>query len=450
VAKVCIIGAGSSGIAACQVLQARGIEFDCFEKGSGVGGNWRYGNDNGMSSAYRSLFINTSRAMMEYASYPMPADYPDYPHHTQIARYFEDYVDHFGFRERIRFGTEVIRVEPAGDGWEVTLGTGESHRYGAVMVANGHHWDPKYPEPPFPGQESFTGEQLHSHWYREPDERFVDRNVLVLGIGNSATDIAAETSRYSATTYLAMRRGAHVLPKFVGGVPIDQLAPSWANRLPFALTRPLLMREVKRVQGPMEKYGLPTPDHKLGQAHPTISADLLSRIGHGRIQVKPNLERIDGSVLHFVDGTSATIDTIVWCTGYRITFPFLDSSVMGTAGNHVPLYRRVVHPEHSGLYFIGLVQPLGAIMPIAERQSEWVADLLEGTAALPEPDRMRRAIEREESAMRKRYVASTRHTIQVDFHSYMRRLARERKRTRGIKRPLAAESGQPSLAARAA
>jgi hypothetical protein len=151
-----------------------------------------------------------------------------------------------------------------------------------------------------------------------------------------------------------------------------------------------------------------------------------------------------------VDGTSATIDTIVWCTGYRITFPFLDSSVMGTAGNHVPLYRRVVHPEHSGLYFIGLVQPLGAIMPIAERQSEWVADLLEGTAALPEPDRMRRAIEREESAMRKRYVASTRHTIQVDFHSYMRRLARERKRTRGIKRPLAAESGQPSLAARAA
>ena len=106
-AKVCIIGAGSSGIAACQVLHARGIDFDCFEKGSGVGGNWRYGNDNGMSSAYRSLFINTSRTMMEYATFPMPADYPDYPHHTQIASYFDDYVDHFGFRDRIRFRTEV-------------------------------------------------------------------------------------------------------------------------------------------------------------------------------------------------------------------------------------------------------------------------------------------------------------------------------------------------------
>ncbi len=289
--------------------------------------------------------------------------------------------------------------------------------------------------------------KLHSHWYREPDERFVDRNVLVLGIGNSATDIAVETSRVSRMTYLAMRRGAYVLPKFVGGVPLDQLAPNWATRLPFQLTSPLLMRQIKRQQGPMEGYGLPTPDHKFGQAHPTVSADLLTRIGHGRVTVKPNIERIDGAVVHFVDGTSVHMDAIVWCTGYRITFPFLDREVMGTAGNHVPLYRRVVHPERSGLYFIGLVQPLGAIMPIAERQSEWVADLLEGKAALPEPQRMERAIEREERAMRKRYVASTRHTIQVDFHTYLRALSRERKRSRGVKRALPVAGERPRVAA---
>jgi cation diffusion facilitator CzcD-associated flavoprotein CzcO len=449
VAQVCIIGAGSSGIAACQVLQARGIEFDCFEKGSGVGGNWRYGNDNGMSSAYRSLFINTSRAMMEYATYPMPDEYPDYPHHTQIARYFEDYVDHFGFRDRIAFRTEVTRVQPVGDRWEVTLDGGETRSYDAVIVANGHHWDPKYPEPPFPGQASFTGEQLHSHWYREADERFVDRRVLVLGIGNSATDIASETSRVSRMTYLATRRGAYVLPKFIGGVPLDQLAPSWANRLPFQLTRPLLMKQVNQVQGTMQSYGLPQPDHKLGQAHPTVSADLLDRIGHGRITPKPNIERIEGSTVHFVDGSSEQIDTIVWCTGYRITFPFLDDSVIGTAGNQVSLYRRVVHPDRPGLYFLGLVQPLGAIMPIAERQAEWIADLLEGDAALPAPERMRRAIEREDRKLRKRYVASTRHTIQVDFHTYMRALARERKRRRGVKHALPAAAPAP-LAAKAA
>jgi dimethylaniline monooxygenase (N-oxide forming) len=447
VGKVCIIGAGSSGIASCQVLQARGIEFDCFEKGSGVGGNWRYENDNGMSSAYRSLFINTSREMMSFASYPMPAEYPDYPHHSQIARYFDDYVDHFGLRDRIRFGTEVTRVRPADEGrWEVELDDGSTELYDAVMVANGHHWDARYPEPPFPGQETFSGEQLHSHWYREPDERFVDRNVLVLGIGNSATDISVETSRHSRMTFLAMRRGAHVLPKYIQGKPTDQLGPAWMSRLPFAVTRRLFMRELNHVQGPMENYGLPTPDHKLGQAHPTISADLLSRIGHGRITVKPNIERVDCATVHFVGGTSAEIDTIVWCTGYRITFPFLDASLLGAEGNHVPLYRRVVHPGQPGLYFIGLLQPLGAIMPIAERQSEWIADLFEGSAALPEPERMRREIEREERAMRKRYVASPRHTIQVDFHPYMRLVQRERRRRRGVSRALPQGSPEPVAA----
>jgi dimethylaniline monooxygenase (N-oxide forming) len=429
--KVCVIGAGSSGIASCQVLDARGIEFDCFEKGSGVGGNWRYDNDNGMSSAYRSLFINTSRRMMQYATYPMPEDYPDYPHHAQIAAYFDDYVDHFGFRDRIRFNTEVERVEPAGDGrWEVTTDDGSSALYDAVFVANGHHWDPKWPDPPFPGQDGFTGDQLHSHFYREPDERFQDKRVLVLGIGNSATDISVEASRHAEMTYLAMRRGAHVIPKYIGGKPTDELAPGWLSRLPFQATRLMFAAQLKQVQGSMESYGLPKPDHKLGEAHPTVSSDLLPRIGHGRIKVKPNIERIDGGTVHFVDGTSTEIDTIVWCTGYRITFPFLSTEVIETEDNHVPLFRRVVHPERPGLYFIGLVQPLGAIMPIAELQSEWIADVLEGKAALPDPAQMRAEIAAEEEAMRRRYVASTRHTIQVDFHPYMRLVRAERKRTR--------------------
>src|SRR3954454_7979504 len=114
--RVCIIGAGSSGITAAQVLQARGVDFDCFELGSGVGGNWRYGNDNEMSSAYESLHINTSRHMMEYAAYPMPESLPDYPSHRQIAEYFDAFVAHFGLRELITFRTEVTLVEPLSSG----------------------------------------------------------------------------------------------------------------------------------------------------------------------------------------------------------------------------------------------------------------------------------------------------------------------------------------------
>ena len=173
--KVCIIGAGSSGIVAAQVLGARGLEYDLFEKGSQIGGNWRYENDNGMSSAYRSLHINTSRRVMAYKTLPMPDHYPDYPDHFQMAAYFDEFADHFGLREKIRFNTEVLGAKPiegGSGGWEVTVAGPEgeeTNRYRALLVANGHHWDPRWPEPAFPGAELFEGEQIHVHHYREAD-----------------------------------------------------------------------------------------------------------------------------------------------------------------------------------------------------------------------------------------------------------------------------------------
>jgi hypothetical protein len=424
----CVIGAGSSGIASCQVLGARGIPYDCFEKGSQVGGNWRYLNDNGMSAAYRSLFINTSRKLMEYKSFPMPDQYPDYPHHTQIAAYFDDYVDHFGLRQNIRFKTEVTKIEPAPEGgWNVSLDDGTTTRYGAVLVANGHHWNPRMPEPPFPGE--FSGKVMHAHDYKTP-EGMEDKNVMVLGIGNSATDIAVETSRFSRMTFLAMRRGAHVIPKYLQGKPTDELGTELTSRLPLAVQRAAYARLLKTAQGPMESYGLPKPDHKLLEAHPTISSDLLPRIGHGRVTVKPNIERLEGDRVRFVDGSVEPVDVIIFCTGYKITFPFFSPDFIRAEDNRIPLYRRVVDAEHPGLYFIGLIQPLGAIMPIAELQSEWVADILEGKVSLPEPGEMREVVEREDARMAKRYVRSPRHTIQVDFYPYMRTLRRERRRGR--------------------
>ena len=428
--RVCVIGAGSSGIASCQVLKSRGLPFDCFEKGSEVGGNWRYDNDNGMSSAYQSLHINTSRNLMAYRSFPMPADYPDYPHHTQIARYFDDYVDHFGLREHITFRTEVTLVEPApGGGWEVTTDDGATRRYGAVLVANGHHWNPRWPE--FPG--TFDGDVTHAHHYRTADA-YVDKNVLVLGIGNSAVDIAVETSRVARMTYLAMRRGAHVIPKYVKGRPTDELSSRMLRKLPFPVQRKLFELQLKSIQGKMTDYGLPEPDHRLGEAHPTVSAELLGRLGHGRITPKPNIGRLQGDRVRFTDGSVEPIDAIVYCTGYQITFPFLPDSVMKVEDNRVSLYKRVVAPGLPGLFFIGLLQPLGAIMPLAEAQSEWVADLLEGKGTLPSVDDMRAAIAKDEAALRKRYVGSPRHTIQVDFWPYLEDLERERKRARRYRR----------------
>jgi dimethylaniline monooxygenase (N-oxide forming) len=430
--KVCIIGAGSSGIVAAQVLDARRIPFDCFEKGSHVGGNWRYENDNGMSSAYRSLHINTSRRVMAFKTLPMPDHYPDYPDHFQMAAYFDEFADHFGLRDKITFRTEVIGVEPADGAWAVTTegpgGGRQTSRCRAVLVANGHHWDPRWPEPAFQGSEEFEGEQIHAHHYREPDV-LRGKRVLVLGLGNSATDIAVESSRIADKTFLAVRRGAYVLPKYMNGKPIDEVTTPLFSRLPLSVQRFFAMRGLEMAAGDMTTYGLPRPDHKLFEAHPTVSSELLPRLGHGDIAVKPNIERFSGGRgVRFVDGSEEEIDLVVYCTGYKMTFPFFDPKVISAPDNRLPLYRRVVSVERPGIYFIGFIQPLGPIMPLAEAQCEWVADLLTERATLPPAGEMKREIASEERKMRKRFVASKRHTVEVDFHPYLREIRRERKR----------------------
>jgi len=429
--KICIIGAGSSGIAAAQVFDARGIPFDCFEKGSQIGGNWRYENDNGMSSAYRSLHINTSRQAMAYKSLPMPEHYPDYPNHFQMAAYFDEFVEHFGLREKISFRTEVVKVEPADGEWAVTTrtegGAEATGRYRAVLVANGHHWDPRWPEPAFPGADRFEGEQMHVHHYREPNV-LEGKRVLVLGLGNSAVDVAVEASRIAEKTFLAVRRGAYVLPKYMNGKPIDEVHPL-VSYLPIAVQRFFAMRGLGIAAGEMTAYGLPEPDHKLFEAHPTVSSELLPRLGHGDITVKPNIDRFDGGrTIRFVDGSAEEVDLAIYCTGYKISFPFFDLKVVSAPDNRLPLYRRVVSVERPGLYFIGFIQPLGPIMPLAEAQSEWVADLLGGGATLPPAGEMKREIAAEERKQAKRFVASKRHTVEVDFHPYLREIQRERKR----------------------
>jgi dimethylaniline monooxygenase (N-oxide forming) len=426
-----VIGAGSSGVVACQVLNSRGIPFDCFEKGSHIGGNWRYENDNGMSSAYRSLHINTSRRVMAFKSLPMPDHYPDYPDHFQMAAYFDEYADHFGLREKISFRTEVIAVEPVEGEWEVTVapadGERETRRYRAVVVANGHHWDPRWPEPTFPGADDFAGEQIHAHHYREPDI-LPGKRVLVLGLGNSATDIAVESSRIADATFLAARRGAYVLPKYMNGKPIDEVSTPVVSMLPMAVQRFFSMRMLGVAAGDMTAYGLPKPDHKLFEAHPTVSSELLPRLGHGDIKVKPNIDRFSGArAVRFVDGSEEEVDLVVYCTGYKMTFPFFRPEVLAAPDNRLPLYRRVASVERPGLYFVGFIQPLGPIMPLAEAQSEWVADLLSGRAGLPPEVEMRKTIAAEEARQAKRFVASKRHTVEVDFHPYLREIRRERK-----------------------
>jgi dimethylaniline monooxygenase (N-oxide forming) len=419
-----IIGAGSSGLTVLKALLEAGLPAVCFERGSKLGGNWVFDNDNQQSRIYRSLRINTSRDRMQFSDFPMPADYPDYASHEQVARYFQAYAEAFRLRPSIRVRTRVERVERFGEHYLVRTSDGAEETFGAVVVANGHHWDPAYPDPPVPGH--FEGTVMHSHDYVSPSEPHAlsSKRVVVVGIGNSAVDIASELARAGADVTLSVRRGAWVLPKYLLGRPIDQpgIIP---ERLSDSAKTSLAELWYRLLVGEPGPYGLPAPDHRLGHAHPTLSDDLLPLLRDSKITPRPAIARLAGQSVHFEDGSTCQADAVVYCTGYSVTFPFFEPGFVSAPNNELPLFLRCFHLEHRGLLFAGLAQPLGAIMPLVEAQGRLFARYLTGEYELPDPAEMRRRTEREREYVRRRFVATRRHTMQVDFDRYLDDLRRE-------------------------
>lgn len=420
--NVCVIGAGVSGLTACKALADFGVPHTCFEASDEVGGNWYFENPNGTSSAYRSLHIDISKPSISFRDFPMPERYPDYPHHTHIFEWLRAYADAFSLRERIRFNTRVARAERgAAGGWQITLDDGEQHGFDALLVCNGHHWDPRYPD--FPG--SFDGPTIHSHDYIDPSTPLdlYGKRVLVVGIGNSAVDIVSELGRktISDTVFLSTRSGAWVVPKYIFGKPADQVVKT-NPRLPAGAQRRLARALPRIFSGRMEDFGLPTPNHNFLDAHPTVSSELLGRLGSGDAIAKGDIAELLGDRVRFADGTVEPVDAIVYATGYKISFPFFDPEFLCAPENRLPLYKRMLKPGLDDLAFIGLGQAIPTIFPFSELQSKLAARWLSGDWAPPAQHEMEAEIVRDEEFHTGHFTNKPRHTIQVEWYAFQHEL----------------------------
>ncbi|HEX6389180.1 MAG TPA: FAD-dependent oxidoreductase [Solirubrobacteraceae bacterium] len=427
--RVAVVGAGPAGLAALVELTHAGIDAHGFEVADRVGGLWAYGGP--LSGAYRSLHLNTSRARTQLARHPMPEDWPDYPSHARIGEWLQSYAETGAVADRISLSTPVEHATRLEDGgWELELGgarAGERERFDALVVASGHNWDPRLPDPPYPG--TFDGTQVHAHDYREP-EILADRRVLVVGIGNSAMDIAVESSTVARRTFLSTRRGTRIVPKYVFGKPADQTTSPLMARLPWQLRQPLTHAILRLAVGRPEIYGLPAPSHGFLRGHPTISDAILSRLTHGEIEPKPGIAELAGDEVRFTDGTSAAVDVIVWCTGYTVSVPYIDTDVLGAQPADLSLYKRIFHHELDDVFFIGLVQTTGSAIPVVERQSALLADYLTGRYGLPDAARRRADADKRARAAAKRYGEHGRPHLRVEFDGFMRELASELKKGR--------------------
>ncbi|NWZ03317.1 FMO1 monooxygenase, partial [Loxia curvirostra] len=397
--RVAVVGAGVSGLAATKCCLDEGLEPTCFEQSQDIGGLWRYTEhiEAGRPSLYPSVISNTSKEMSAFSDFPFPEHFPAFLPNALLLDYLRRYTEHFGLREHIRFGSTVVSIRKHPDfattgQWDVVTEAGgkqTSHVFDAVMVCSGSFSEPSLPLQCFPGIERFRGQRFHSRQYKHPDV-FQGKRVLVVGMGNSGADIAVEASRVAAKVTISTTRGAWLLSRVSEhGYPWDmilntRLMTLIKTKLPAPLSLWLINYKVNQWFN-HENYGL-QPENRYFL--PLVNDELPSYILTGRITIRPGVKEFkDSSVLFDNCPEEEPIDVVVFGTGYTISSPFLEESIIRVENKHASLYKYVFPPrlQKPTLAVLGVIKPFGAIMPVAEMQARWVSRVFKGRAANVSP-----------------------------------------------------------------
>jgi len=416
--KFCVLGAGSSGLTVAKNFRQAGVTFDCLERDEDLGGNWYFHGST--SSVYRSTRLISSKLLTEYTDFPMPGHYPDHPDQDMVWRYLRSYAERFDLYPYIQLNTSVARIEPAEtSGWDVTLANGQRRRYRGVVIANGHNWDPRWPD--YPGR--FAGEVLHSSQYKTPDV-LRGRKVLVVGGGNSAYDIAVESSRHASVTFHSLRRGYRILPRYFRGRPVDQ-GGEWMLRWRMPLwIRRLSIARVCRLA--WQSYRVSSVDHAFFETHPAINGRWPLDVDRGAIVVKPDIRELCGDEVRFADGSRERVDLILYATGYKTSFPFIDVEKLNWRDGRPELYLNVFHPERDDLFVAGLIQPDSGQFGLVDRQAQLIAAYLQGLRQKRRGAIRLKEVKRTTGSIANgiHYVDSPRHLLEVEHFSYRRTLGR--------------------------
>ncbi|MFN7923785.1 MAG: NAD(P)-binding domain-containing protein [Bryobacteraceae bacterium] len=429
-----VAGAGPSGLATVKELLAEGHVPTCFERASGVGGVFRFGETDGV--VWESCRLTSSGALTAFSDLPMSAERPDHPRASEYVDYLNLYCDEFNLRPHIRFGTTVESVKPMpGGGWMVRVRDSEGSReetFDAVALCSGLHQHPHIPN--FPGQDTFEGEWIHGAQYRRPAQ-VAGKRVLIVGAGESGADITAEVSANAAETVLSLRRGVAVLSRTAFGKPRDLLTSRLLNSpahwifqtrnpadnrkrtiyrwafLPFVFVDKALQisfqffwEYLPLLEGPdkttvrsnlrtreLSKQLLARSGGTVNEQFGTKTDEFVRALADGKCRQAAGLARFEGKRAIFEDGSEFTPDLVIFCTGFDTRAPFLDEQTVSA-----PRYLHTFNPEVGGdLGFIGFLRPaFGAIPPLAELQARWFALVQSGRVTLPSKAEMIESIER--------------------------------------------------------
>lgn len=366
---VYVIGGGPGGLATAAALRARGVRTVVLEKSDRVGASWR--------GHYDRLHLHTTRRWSALPGLKMPRKFGRWVGRDDVVRYLEKYTEHHELE--VVTGVEVTRIDPAPDGsgdWQLTATGGRVLRGRAIVVATGFNHTPRIPQ--WPGRDTFTGELLHAAEYRNPAP-YAGKDVLVVGIGNTGAEIAADLAEGGASAVrIAVRTAPHIVRRATAGWPA-QATGILVRRLPVRLVDRAGAVMARIAVPDLAAQGLPRPDTGLYSrvrqgAIPVQDVGLIDAVKTGRVTPVATVASFDKDTVVLADGTRLTPDAVVAATGYdRALEPLLGHlDVLDGRG------RPVAHGGRSpkgapGLHFTGFTNPISGMLRELALDAEKIA-----------------------------------------------------------------------------
>ncbi|WP_430691555.1 flavin-containing monooxygenase [Mesorhizobium vachelliae] len=345
--NVVIVGAGPAGLAVAACLKQAGQDFIILEKANEVAPSWR--------RHYRRLHLHTVKSLSSLPFVPFPKNHPRYVPREKVVAYLDAYAERFGLEPR--FGVTVKSIRREGDRLQVQTDAG---RFNArkIVVATGNNAEPVTPA--FPGIEAFKGKLLHSAAYTEATP-YVSKDVLVIGMGNTGAEIALDLAESGAHPTISVRKGVHIVPRQLFGVPIQMVGIA-SRPMPQALNDWMFPKILDLALGRLEKYGIVRPKQGILQGIdagriPVIDVGTVAAIKQGRIGIAPDIASFTGDGVKFADGAEKKFDAAIFATGYRPSYDaFLpaelspDKSGVNTRATEL------------GVYLVGFYNPVTGLL----------------------------------------------------------------------------------------
>lgn len=432
--SIAVIGAGPVGLVALKELLAVGAEVECFERGDGIGGVYRFDptRDGG---AWPGTRLTTSPWVTAFGDAPPESSSSRHWFHDEYVDYLERYVDRFELRPYLRLGHEVEELERTDDGrWKLRVrdAAGEllERLFDRVAVCSGLNLAPAIPE--LEGADAFGGTIDHIARYKGP-QPFADERVTIVGLGESAGDIAHELAGVARSVSLSARRGTFIVPRVN---PRNGIANDYdTNRLRYST--PMALRNVYMRLRRLACAGAGDMDARArlrmafllaSGAGPmsqpvTKSDDFLDDILEGRVRMRPAIERLGPGEVHFVGGDSEPADTVLLATGFRVSFPWLRWGEV-TPRHPGEMFLNMLVPEWgASIAFLGFTRPaLGSIPPCGELQARYFAQLVDG-ASEPSQEEMLEEIARAGVENARSFPSRERPNVLVNWIPFLDRVA---------------------------